>query len=110
SLPEATYDSLQGRLTIGASRLQCRPAACGCRQQGSRHTGNDGLRRRHLKRSQDKRISSLIMSDKFLVKLRDARVAKPQPPKPERRGSTRFLCSDIVHLLWVGPDGVSHRE
>jgi hypothetical protein len=50
------------------------------------------------------------MSDMFLVKLREARVVKIQPPKTNRRGATRFLCSDIVQLLWHGPDGLSRRE
>jgi hypothetical protein len=49
------------------------------------------------------------MSDKVFVKLREPQAGKTSRQKPEGRAK-RFLCSEMVQLVWSGPDGLPHRE
>jgi hypothetical protein len=49
------------------------------------------------------------MSDKLVVKLREVRLSRASRQKSEK-DVKRFLCSDIVQLLWSGLDSFSHRE
>jgi hypothetical protein len=50
------------------------------------------------------------MADKPFVKPKEVRSDKSVPHRCERRAHKRLLCSDLVQLLWMGPDGLSRRE
>jgi hypothetical protein len=51
------------------------------------------------------------LADKLDVKLRESRVKQAAAGHScERRESKRLLCSDLVQLLWLDPDGQRRRE